>query len=85
MKRKLKYRPRAVFEDFHKRKERWAIVVAHRRAGKTVACINDLIVKASLEGKPNARYAYIAPYHSQAKSIAWDYLMRYAEPVYNCG
>ena len=79
---KLKYRPRAVFESFHQRKERWAIIVAHRRAGKTVACINDLIVRASLEGKPNARYAYISPYHSQSKSIAWDYLMRYAEPVY---
>jgi hypothetical protein len=79
---KLKYRPRAVFEDFHVRKQRWAIVVAHRRCGKTVACINDIIIKASLENKPNGRYAYIAPYHSQAKSIAWDYLLRFSEPLY---
>ena len=78
---KLKYRPRAVFSDFHKRNQRWAVIVAHRRAGKTVACINDLIVKAALDKKPNARYAYVAPYHSQAKSIAWDYLMRYSEPL----
>ena len=78
---KLKYRPRSVFEDFHKRTQRWAIVVAHRRCGKTVACINDLIVKASLEGKKDGRYAYVAPYYSQAKNIAWDYLMRFAEPV----
>jgi hypothetical protein len=77
---KLKYRPRKVFEDFHSRNKRWAVIVAHRRAGKTVACINDLIVKALLENKPNGRYAYIAPYQSQAKNIAFDYLLRFAEP-----
>jgi hypothetical protein len=46
-----------------------------------VACINDLIRRAFVDGKENARYAYIAPYHSQAKSIAWDYLLRFSEPV----
>ena len=78
---KLKYRPRSVFEDFHDRKERWAVIVAHRRCGKTVACINDLIVKALLDGKQHAQYAYIAPFYSQAKSVAWRYLERFAEPV----
>jgi hypothetical protein len=34
-----------------------------------------------MEKKENARYAYIAPYYSQAKSIAWDYLLRFAEPA----
>lgn len=29
----------------------------------------------------NGRYAYIAPYYSQAKSIAWDYLLRYTADV----
>ena len=78
---KLKYRPRSVFKDYHSRKERWAVIVAHRRCGKTVACINDLIVKALLENKPHAQYAYIAPYYSQAKSVAWRYLERFSEPV----
>jgi hypothetical protein len=55
--------------------------VAHRRAGKTVACINDLIRRAFVDAKENGRYAYIAPYHSQAKSIAWDYLLRYTADV----
>ena len=27
------------------------------------------------------RYAYIAPYYAQAKSIAWSYLLRFTEPV----
>ena len=78
---KLKYRPRSVFEDFHDRKQRWAVIVAHRRCGKTVACINDLIVKALLENKKHAQYAYIAPFYSQAKSVAWRYLERFSEPV----
>jgi hypothetical protein len=55
--------------------------VAHRRCGKTVACINELIVKALLEGKKDGRYAYVAPYYSQAKNIAWDYLLRFSKPV----
>jgi len=78
---KLLYRPRKVFVDFHRRKERWGVVVAHRRCGKTVACINELIVKALLESKKDGRYAYVAPYYSQAKNIAWDYLLRFSKPV----
>ena len=78
---KLLYRPRSVFEDFHNRSQRWGVVVAHRRCGKTVACINELIVKALLEGKKDGRYAYVAPYYSQAKNIAWDYLLRFSKPV----
>jgi len=77
----IDYWPRKVFWDFHTRQQRWAVIVAHRRCGKTVACINDLLLRAINEGKDNARYAYIAPYYAQAKSIAWDYLMRYSEPV----
>lgn len=77
----MDYCPRKVFEDFHDRTERWAVIVAHRRAGKTVLCINDLIYKALMEGKEDGRYAYIAPYYSQAKSIAWDYLLKYSHPV----
>ena len=77
----LNYEPRGVFEDFHNRDQRWAIIVAHRRCGKTVACINDLIFRAIAENKENAQYAYLAPYYSQSKNIAWQYLQQYSEPV----
>ena len=77
----LDYCPRTVFEDFHDRKERWAVIVAHRRCGKTLGCILDLIYRAISEGKEDGRYAYVAPYYSQAKNIAWDYLQRYSQPV----
>ena len=81
LKVELDYCPRDVFLDFHEREQRWAVIVAHRRCGKTVACINDLIYKALIDGKEDGRYAYLAPYYAQAKSIAFDYLMKFSEPV----
>jgi len=52
--------------------------VAHRRAGKTVACVNDLLDAALRCELPEPRFAYIAPYFAQAKDIAWAYLKRFA-------
>jgi len=75
------YKAREAFLDFHRRKQRWAVLVCHRRAGKTVATIADIIRRAIMEKKPDARYAYIAPYYAQAKNIAWDYLLKFAEPA----
>lgn len=75
------YHEREQFSGFHRRERRWAIIVAHRRAGKTVACVMELITRALATSKTDARYAYIAPYREQAKTVAWDYLKRYAESV----
>lgn len=77
----IPYKPREAFKAFHQRSDRWAIIVAHRRAGKTVACINDLIKRAITEGKRGDLFAYISPYYSQAKAVAWKYLLEYSEPV----
>jgi phage terminase large subunit len=74
----IPYEARPEFEGFHRRDERWACIVAHRRAGKTVAAINDLIRAALLCKRPEPRLAYVAPYTSQAKDLAWSYLERYA-------
>lgn len=54
-------------------------MVAHRRAGKTVACINDIIAKAAYSRKERSRYGYIGPLRNQAKQIAWDYLKHYSQ------
>jgi len=75
------YKARDAFKDFHKRKERWAVLVCHRRSGKTVASINDLIRRAIKENKPDGRYFYMCPFYAQAKSVAWDYLLKYSEPA----
>lgn len=73
----LGYECRPAFEAFHKRSERFACIVAHRRAGKTVASILDLIDAALRCKRPNPRFAYVAPYYAQAKDVVWGYLKQY--------
>jgi hypothetical protein len=77
----IPYRPREQFKGFHNRTHRWAVIVAHRRAGKTVACINDLVKRAICENKDHGRYGYLAPFYGQAKQVAWEYLKHFAGPV----
>lgn len=77
----IPYAPRKVFLPLHNRKQRWGVVVAHRRAGKTVAFINDLIRGALTCPHKEPRFAYVAPYFAQAKDIAWSYLKHYTAPI----
>lgn len=81
----IPYKPRDAFKQLHNRNQRWAVVVAHRRAGKTVACINELIKSALTTSRTDGRYAYVAPYYRQAKAVAWDYLKRYSAPIPGIG
>jgi phage terminase large subunit len=70
------YEPRSIFWPYHERKQRFSVGVAHRRAGKTVAHIAELIRDAiTVPNEP--RCAYIAPTFTQAKDIAWGYLKRF--------
>lgn len=68
------YRARGAFKTFHERPQRWAVMVAHRRAGKTVACVAELVAWALGATRPDERYAYVAPQYNQAKDIAWSYV-----------
>lgn len=70
----LDYTPREAFKSFHQRNTRWAAMCCHRRAGKTVACIHDLVLRAIYTKKKRAKYAYVGPFRQQAKEIAWEYL-----------
>lgn len=70
----LDYDPRPQFIPFHQRRQRFSSLVCHRRAGKTVACVNELVARALYTNKKNARYAYVAPFYRQAKDVAWVYL-----------
>ena len=77
---KIPYSPRPLQKELHARlkTKRWAVVVCHRRFGKTVMAINHLLRDAVLNTKENPRYAYIAPTYRQAKMITWDYLKTFA-------
>lgn len=76
---RYKYEPRGPFLPFHQRKSQFTAMVCHRRAGKTVACIADLILRALYTKKKRAKFAYIGPFRSQAKETAWEYLKEYTQ------
>lgn len=76
----LVYKPRDQFIPFHNRVERWASLNTHRRAGKTVALVNDIIYGTLQCPLRKPQLAYIGPTYAQAKRIAWQYLKDYAEP-----
>jgi phage terminase large subunit len=75
------YRPRPQFIPFHQRTQRWATIVAHRRCGKTVACIHDLHDAALRCKLKRPQFAYLAPFYSQAKSVGWSYLRDAVAPL----
>ena len=79
----IPYKPREHQLALHEAldKNRFVVGVMHRRFGKTVAAINQ-IVKQAIECQLEApRYAYVAPSYKQAKRIAFDYLVKYTRPL----
>ena len=77
----LPYAPRWYQRPIHDDPERWKVVVAHRRAGKTVALVNHLIRGALQDTHHRAQYAYVAPTYKMAKRIAWDYVKQFSAPI----
>lgn len=73
--------PRPQFRAFHARSERFACIVTHRRAGKTVACINELQRGALSCLNIRPRFAYLSPFLKQSKAVAWDYLRAAMGPM----
>jgi len=77
------YIPREPQKQIHKavKDNRFVCIVAHRRMGKTVGAINQLIHSALNCELKNPRMAYLAPTYSQAKRVAWDILTEYTRPL----
>lgn len=73
--------PRPQQVELHRAKARFKVLVAHRRFGKTVFCVNELISRARRCTLPAPRFAYVAPTQVQAKDVAWSYLKRYTAPI----
>lgn len=67
----LDYEPRAYQADFEEAMEtrKRALLVWHRRAGKDIACLNFLVMKALAK---TGLYYYILPTYRQAKKVIWD-------------
>ena len=77
------YRPREYQLEVHKNRKRFSVLVCHRRFGKSVLSINELIKTAA--DKPRSLCAFIAPTYRQGKSIAWEYLKFYTQPLLKIG
>lgn len=82
----IPYTPRPIWKNtIHPAlsNNRFAVLVCHRRFGKTVGTVNEMIKKAVLNEKKAPVYAYVAPYRNQAKRVAWEYLKYYTNPIPN--
>lgn len=77
----LPYKPRPLWKDIiHPAMEKFnrLVLVCHRRFGKTIGCVNELIRQAVKCKNRSPQLAYVAPYLKQAKLIAWKELCYYA-------
>jgi phage terminase large subunit len=68
------YTPRSLQAVLHRNFKRFNVIVCHRRFGKTVLCINELVDQGLRCKNHSPQYAYIAPTYGQAKRVAWDIL-----------
>ena len=79
----IPYKPRPLQKQVHQNLKRFNVLVCHRRFGKSVLAINELILHAA--NKPSQKLAYIAPTYRQGKAIAWDLLKQYSKPLLQLG
>lgn len=80
----IPYRPRPIWRtSLHPalEKHRFAVLVCHRRFGKTVGAVNHMIKQGITNTREAPRYAYLAPFLKQAKLIAWEYLKHYTSVI----
>jgi hypothetical protein len=75
------YEPRPFQQMLHRKLMRFNVLVCHRRFGKTVFSINEMIDRALANEKKNPQYAYIAPTYGQAKRVAWEYIKDYTKGI----
>ena len=78
---RIPYSPRPLQASLHDQLDRFNVLVCHRRFGKTVFAINQLIKDAFTCPHSNPRAAYLAPLYRQAKSVAWDYLKEFTRVI----
>ena len=75
------YHPRPLQMKMHGELRRFNVLVCHRRFGKTVFSLNEMIDRALRNDRKNPQYAYIAPTYGQAKRVAWDYLKDFTKNI----
>ena len=83
MRIRIPYKPRPLQAAIHRGRRRNTLLITHRRFGKTVFAVCELLRRALRHGKDNGawRAGYVAPYLKQAKGIAWDYCKHFAGAI----
>lgn len=71
------YAPRPLQTEIHKRLARFSVLALHRRFGKTVLAVNELIDRAINCPLHKPQMFYMSPYLVQSKRIAWGMLKTY--------
>lgn len=75
------YKPRPLQAILHTKLQRFNVIVCHRRFGKTVFSVNELLDRAFNNSKMYPQYAYIAPTYGQAEKIAWQMLKNHTKDI----
>jgi len=68
----------------HARLKRFNVIVCHRRFGKTVFSVNELLDQGLRNQRKYPIYAYIAPTYGQAERIAWAMLKAHTKDLPGC-
>lgn len=79
----IPYTPRPLQRLVHGERKRYTLLLTHRRFGKTVCAVCELLRRALQHGHTRRawRAGYVAPFLKQAKKNIWDYLKFFAGAV----
>ena len=77
----LSFTPFAHQRDAHAKRKRFTVLVWHRRAGKTVFAVVELILAALKFTGVRGRFAYVGPLLKQTKKVVWDYLKHHTREI----
>lgn len=77
----LGYKPRPLQARLHAMFRRFNVAVCHRRFGKTVMALMEMVDQGLRNELKNPQYAYIAPTYGQAKKVAWEYLKDFTKNI----
>jgi len=77
----LGYTPRPFQAILHRELKRFNVLVCHRRFGKTVFAIMEMIDRGLNCDLKNPQISYIAPTYGQAKRVAWEFLKDFTRDI----
>jgi len=75
------YTPRPLQAYLHQRMKRFNVLILHRRAGKTVLAVNEMLDRGLRSVRKNPQIAYIGTTYGAAKRVAWDYVKQSVKQI----